>query len=172
MKRLIISVLLLCLVALMAGPVYAGEGDDVPRDIRITISPFSGVGGDTISVSGSGADPSQPVIISLSPRPDTAEGALATVTVTPAADGTFSATLTVPTNIADGRYFVRGEQFTVSGNVMQYYYNTFAVGNVDLGALLPVTGVVPGTSLSITALLALLLGLAMVARGVYALVTR
>jgi hypothetical protein len=172
MKRLIISVLLLCLVALMAGPVYAGEGDDVPRDIRITISPFSGAGGDTISVSGSGADPSQSVIISLSSRPDTAEGALATVTVTPAADGTFSASLTVPTDIADGRYFVRGEQFTVNGNVMQYYYNTFAVGNVDLGTLLPVTGVVPGTSLTVTATLAMLLALALVARGAYALVTR
>lgn len=172
MKRLIISVLLLCLVALMAGPVYAGEGDDVPRDLRITISPFSGVGGDTISVSGSGADPSQPVILTLSPRPDTAEGALATVTFTPAADGTFRTSLTVPADIADGRYFVRGEQFTASGNVMHYYYNTFAVGNVDLGTLLPVTGVVPGTSLSVTAMLALLLALTMVARGVYAVVTR
>ena len=170
MKRLVISLFLLGLVALMAGPVYAGEGDDVPRNLRIAITPFSGKAGDTISVSGSGADPSQPVVVTLSPRADTAEGAFATATVTPAADGAFSATLTVPSDIADGRYYVRGEQFTASGEAMHYYYNTFTIGQV--GTLLPVTGVVPGTSLTVTATLALLLALSMLVRGLYAIMVR
>lgn len=169
MKRLVASFLLVCLVALMTNPVFAGEGDDLPRDIRITINPFSGNAGTTITVSGSGADPGQPVIVTLSLRPNTAEGALASTTVSAVKDGTFSATLSVPANIADGRYYVRGEQFTANGNVMQYYYNTFIVGAPTEVAMLPVTGTVPGTSLTITATLALLLILSMTARGVYAL---
>ena len=172
MKRLIAFFLLLSLVVLMVDPVFAGDGDDVPRDIRITISPFSGNAGATISVSGSGADPGQAVIVTLSPRPDTAEGALVRVTVSAVKDGTFSATLSVPADVADGRYYVRGEQFTASGNVMQYYYNSFIVGAPAEIALLPVTGTVPGMPLTVTATLALLLILTMTARGVYALRTR
>ena len=172
MKRLAISCLLLCLVAWMAGPVFAGEGDDTPRSLRITISPTSGIVGTAISVSGSGADAGQPVFVSLSPAPDTAEGAFVVESVSAAKDGSFSATITVPEGVADGRYFVRGEQFTENGNVMQYYYNSFVVGNPGPEAFLPVTGTLPGTSLTVTAALALLLLSALVLRGLYALSTR
>ena len=70
MKRIVISLLLLMLVAWMAGPVFAGEGDeDTPRSLKITISPFAGAAGSRIAVTGSGADPAQPVSVSLSARP-------------------------------------------------------------------------------------------------------
>lgn len=168
MKRLALSGLLLCLVALMAGPVFAGEGDDVPRDIRVVISPFAGAAGTTISVTGSGAVPDRQVFVSLSPRPGSAEGAFVTLTVDPAPDGTFSATLTVPDDISDGRYFVRGEQFTPTGNVLHYYYNDFIIGNPGAEAYLPVTGNIPGTSFTVAAAMALLLVIVLTMRGIYA----
>jgi hypothetical protein len=172
MKRLAISCLLLCLVAWMAGPVFAGEGDDTPRSLSIAISPVSGNVGTVISISGNGADAGQPVFVSLSPAPDSAEGAFVVESVSAAKDGSFSAAITVPEGVTDGRYFVRGEQFTDIGNAMHYYYNSFVVGNPGPEAFLPVTGTLPGTPLTVTAALALLLVLALVTRGLYALSMR
>jgi hypothetical protein len=173
MKRIAMSLLLLAMVAWMAGPVFAGDGDvPTPRSLRITISPFSGAVGSRISVSGTGADPAQPVVVTLSPQPATAEGALVTVEVNPSPSGTFDASLTVPEGTADGRFYVRGEQFSASGEGLQYYYNEFAIGAVGASTYLPETGKVPGTPLSVTAALALLLITGMTLRGAYELTVR
>jgi len=169
MKRIIISFLLLYLVTLMAGPVFAGGETDVPRDLRVAINPFSGNVGTQIFVSGSGAYPDREVIVTLSPQPNTAAGALATITASAAKDGTFSATLSVPDGTPDGRYYVRGEQFTPNGGVLHYYYNEFIVGILSGDALLPVTGSVLNTPFNVTTTLALLLVFAMAVRGIYAI---
>jgi len=171
-KRLIVSILLLGLVALLAGPVSAGEGVDTPRDIRIAINPFSASAGTAISVSGSGAEVGRQVVVTLSIRADSAEGALLSITVDPAADGTFSTTVTVPNDTADGRYYIRAEQFTDNGNVLQYYYNELVIGNPGEEAFLPETGQLSGVSLTVTAALGLLLFVALILRGVYALSVR
>lgn len=172
MRRVLFSILLLGIVLLMGGTVFAGDGDSTPLDIRIVITPLQGDPGTVISVSGTGADPALDVVISIAPQADTADGSLATVTVSPAADGTFSATITMPATATDGRYAVRAEQFNDAGSVQQYYWNAFTVGNGGGGDLLPVTGTLPGTPLTVTAALALLLAASMVVRGIYGVITR
>lgn len=171
MIRLLISILLLLVVAWMAGPVSAGDGDS-PRSLRISISPVSGNNGSEITVTGNGAVPEQLVVVTLSPQPDTAEGAFATATVTPEADGAFSVSLIVPPDLSEGRYYVRAEQLNDNGNVIHYYYNAFIVGAAGGGNFLPETGTIQGTPFTITAALALLLLVGLVTRGIYALVVR
>ena len=165
MTRVIFSVFLLYVAALMAGPASAGDGDS-PRSLQLEVSPAGGQAGSSVTVTGSGADPNREVVITLSPQPHTADGALETVRLsTP--DGTFAVSLTIPAETPDGRYYIRGEQFTKNGGVLQYYYNEFIVAAVS-DALLPVTGTVPGTPFSVTTALALLLVIMMALRGIYA----
>ncbi|MFQ5435405.1 MAG: hypothetical protein ACE5FD_11070 [Anaerolineae bacterium] len=168
MKRVAFSIILLALVLLLGGTVYAGEGDTgAAVSIRISITPVQGDPGAEITVTGTGADPTLAVFVTLSPQADSAEGALVTVEVNPADDGSFSATLTVPDDTPDGRYAVRAEQFAAGGNVLQYYWNAFTVGAGGEGPLLPVTGTLPGTTLTITAGIALFLLAVMLGRGLY-----
>jgi len=172
MKRIALSLLLLGIVFLMTGPVFAGDGDPDPAvSIRMVITPVQGNAGTEISVSGTGADSTLKVHITLSPQAGSAESALATVEVAPNPDGSFSATLTVPAGTADGRYAVRAEQFLATGGLLHYYWNAFTVG-AGGEALLPVTGSVPGTPFTVTAALALLLVVGMAIRGVYAIVVQ
>ena len=165
MKRVILSLFLLGAAFLMAGPVYAGDGS---ISLRIVISPVVGLAGTDINVSGTGADPSQPVHLSLTERDAVAGSAVAETEVRPNSDGTFSATLTVPASTADGSYVINAEQFNAAGNLRQFYWNAFTVGSCCSEALLPETGGLPGTPFTITAVLAMLLIMGMAARGVYA----
>lgn len=170
MRRIIFSLFLLSLVLLMGNTVFAGDGSSgAAVSIRMAITPLQGVAGTAISVSGTGADPALAVVVALAPQADSSAGALVATTVKPAADGTFSASLTVPANTADGRYAVRVEQLDSAGKLQQYYWNAFTVGAGGGDNLLPVTGTVPGTPLTITATLALLLTAGMVLRGLYGL---
>ena len=165
MKRVIMSLFLLGAVFLMAGPVYAGDGS---VSLRIVISPVVGQAGTEINVSGTGAEPSQPVHLSLTGQDAATGSAVLETKVTPNPDGTFSATLVVPASTADGRYVVNAEQFNAGGNLQQFYWNAFTVGNCCSEALLPETGSVPGTPFTVTAALAMLLIVGMAVRGVYA----
>lgn len=173
MKRMIVSGILLMLVLMMGQTAFAGDGGT--QTLRIAISPVTGAPGTVIDIAGSGATVDTRVVLTLSPQPDSADGAFVTQEVSPVADGTFSATLIVPNDLAEGHYFVRAEQFSATGNVLQYYWNGFIVSTpvTAAGALLPETGtVLPGTSLSITVMLALLLLGGMILRGAYGLVAR
>lgn len=168
MRRIIFSLFLLSLVLLMGSTVFAGDGNSgAAVSIRMAITPLQGEVGTSISVSGTGANPALDVIVALAPQADSSAGALASVTAKPAADGVFSATLTVPANTADGRYAVRVEQLDSAGKLQQYSWNAFTVGAGGGDNLLPVTGTVPGTPLTITAALALLLTAGMMLRGLY-----
>lgn len=166
MRRILFSGLLLLIVLLMGQAVYAGDG--TANTLRITISPVLGEPGTVVDVQGTGANPDFDVVIALAPQADSADDAFATVTVTPADDGTFAASFTIPDSVADGRYFLRAEQFSDTGNVLQYYWNGFTVGTMAEGALLPETGAIPGTPFTVTAMLALLLAVGLVLRGAYA----
>ncbi len=166
MRRILLSGLLLIVVLVMGQTVYAGDG--VTNTLRITISPVLGKPGTVVDVQGTGADPAFDVVVTLAPQADSADDAFATVTVTPADDGTFAASFTIPDGMADGRYYLRAEQFSATGNVLQYYWNGFTVGAMAESALLPETGAIPGTPFTVTAMLALLLLVGMVLRGVYA----
>lgn len=173
MKRVFASLVLLGIVLLIAGPVSAGEGDgSVATTLRITISPTQGDPGTQISVSGSGAQAGIKVRLMISPRADSAEGAVGLVEVEPAADGTFSGTVTVPGDLADGIYAVRAEQLNAKGNVIHYYWNSFTVGAGGDGPLLPTTGAIPGTSLTIAAALAALIVMGLLIQGIRAVATR
>ncbi len=169
MKRVILSLFLLGAVFLMAGPVYAGDGS---VSLRIVVSPVVGQAGTEINVSGTGAEPSQPVHLSLTERNAAAGSAVVKIQVTPNPDGAFSATLTVPASTADGHYVVNAEQFNAAGNLQQFYWNAFTVGSCCSEALLPETGSVPGTPFTVTAALAMLLIVGMAVRGVYAVTVR
>jgi len=165
-------VLVTVVVFLAAGrPVSAGRGNpNVPVNIRVVVNPSQGNPGDTIQVSGTGADPSSNVVVTLAPQADSAAGALATITVTSAASGDFSAMLTIPANTQDGIYAVRAEQFTANGNVSQFYWNSFVVGTGGTGGpLLPTAGdILPVPAL--TPLIPLLLVLGLMIQGVCAVI--
>lgn len=170
MKRVLLSLILLGLALLVGHPAFAGGGSgDAPVNLRISINPVQGNANTAITVSGSGADPSTSVSIALAPQTDTAANALATVQANPNADGTFSATLTVPANTSDGQYAVRAEQTGPSGQAFQFYWHLFNVGaGAGVSALPSAGGVVanPPSTVVITLALLLLIGLGI--RGAYA----
>ena len=168
MKRIAISIILLLTVLVMGQTVFAGDGQI--NTLRITISPVMGDVGTVVEVLGTGANPDFDVVITLAPQSDSADGAFASTTVSPTDEGAFEATLTIPDDIDEGRYFLRAEQFADSGNVLQYYWNGFTVGAVADASLLPETGTLPGTPFTITASLGLLLAASLVLRGIYAVV--
>jgi hypothetical protein len=170
MKRFLLFVsLLTSLIFFSGGIVLAGGGSsDAPVDIRISINPTQGDPGESIAVTGTRAKPGSTVFISLSPGAETAEGALVTVEVDPAADGTFSTNLTIPADTEDGIYAIRAEQLSERGNVLQYYWNAVIVGNGGDGPLLPTSGGVieAEANTGITTLALILIGLLMLG-GVY-----
>ena len=169
MKQLMIALCLIGLVLLAVSPAMAGQGSgDAPVNLRLTSSAAQGNPGAQVTVSGSGADTQRNVVITLAPQADSAANALITEEVVPAADGTFSAVITLPSNAPDGVYALRAEQFTDQGFVLQYYWNTFTVGAGGSGPFLPVSGAVaePPSGL-VPALLALLLVAGLLGRAAY-----
>jgi hypothetical protein len=119
-------------------------------------------------VTGTGAKPGTTVSISLSPGAETAEGALVTVDVEPAQDGTFSTNLTIPEDTEDGIYAIRAEQLTENGNTLQYYWNAIIIGSGGDGPLLPDTGgVIEQAAAGGITVLAVILVVALVMRGLF-----
>ena len=141
MKQMAVVVLLLTTTMLLVQPVAAGQGSpDTPVSLRITISAARGNPGDSVTISGSGAVPGRTVFVSLSPQADSAVGAFITEEAPPAANGTFSVALTIPSNVPDGVYAIRAEQFSPTGAALHYYWNAFTVGSGGQGPFLPVSG--------------------------------
>jgi hypothetical protein len=151
--RVVTAVALSILLLLPASMVWAGGG--AGPTLRIVISPINGDPGTEIAVTGKGAKPGIPVQVMLVGNGDTGEGEIARVEVVPAEDGAFSATIIVPEGAADGNYAVRAEQRSESGGLLHYWWVGFQVGGGN--ALLPVTGTLPGTSITVTAALGALL---------------
>lgn len=160
--RSIVAITLAATLLLPVSTVLAGGGEETT--LRITISPINGDPGTDIAVTGEGARTEVPVKIMIATNGDTGEGVIAEMEVDPADDGTFSATITVPDGTADGSYAVRAEQRNQGGGLIHYWWVGFQVGGGS--ALLPVTGTLPGTSITITAALAALLVMVLMAQGV------
>lgn len=151
-------------VVLLIPVSIAVAGGETDATIRISISPVNGDPGTDIAVTGEGAKADIPVHVMIVANGDTGQGEIAKVEVTPAADGAFSATLKVPEGTGDGSYAVRAEQRNQSGGLIHYWWVGFQVGGGD--ALLPETGTLPGTTISITAALAALLVIVLAFQGV------
>ncbi|HID62337.1 MAG TPA: hypothetical protein EYP49_06305 [Anaerolineae bacterium] len=133
MKRLIV----LALALTMTSPAFAAPASGGETTLRITISPRAGPTGTAITVTGTGAHPDKLVKVSFVVSGEDWGPPLATTEVTPDADGTFEASITVPEGTADGTYAVRASQTNpLTGNVVQYWWNSFVVG----AAPMPVTG--------------------------------
>ena len=162
LNRLVLAVTLVMVLSVPVSVALAG-GETEPT-LRISISPINGDPGTDIAVTGQGAQPDISVKVMMVENGDSGEGVVNQVEVDPADSGTFSATITVPEGTGDGSYAVRAEQRNQSGAVIHYWWAGFQVGGG--GALLPVTGTLPGTSITITAALAALLVVALVGQGV------
>jgi hypothetical protein len=133
----------------------AWAGGGTGPTLRIAISPINGDPGTEIAVTGKGANPGTPAQVMIVANGDTGEGEIARVEVMPAENGTFSATIIVPEGTADGNYAVRAGQRNQNGGLIHYWWVGFQVGGGN--ALLPVTGTLPGTSITVTAALGALL---------------
>jgi hypothetical protein len=160
--RLVVAITLAAV--LLMPPSVAIAGGETGATIRISISPVNGDPGTGIAVTGEGAKAGISVKVAIVSNGDTGAGEVAKVEVTPAENGTFSTTITVPEGTADGSYAVRAEQRNQSGGLIHYYWVGFQVGGGD--ALLPETGTLPGTTITITAALAALLVIALAVQGV------
>ena len=129
--------------------------------LRISIGPVSGPQETAIAVTGTGAQVGTPVQVMIASDGNTGAGALTVVQVDPDSSGDFAATIVVPADALDGRRAIRAEQRTAQGSLHQYYWAAFTVGNV----LIPETGGLQGTSLTVTAVLAALLVASMLFQG-------
>jgi hypothetical protein len=159
--RVVVAITVAAVLLLPVSTAFAGG--DTETTLRITISPINGDPGTDISVTGEGAKTELPVKVMIVTNGDTGEGAIAEVEVDPADDGTFSATISVPEGTEDGSYAVRAEQRNEGGGLIHYWWVGFQVGGGN--ALLPVTGTIPGTSITITAALAALLVVVLAFQG-------
>ena len=146
--------IVLTLATLLLLPAYSSmAGAETGTTLRISISPVSGPQETAIAVTGTGAQVGTPVRVMIASDGNTGAGALTVVQVDPDSTGNFAATVVVPTDALDGRRAVRAEQRTDQGSLHQYYWATFTVGN----GMIPETGGLQGTSLTVTAVLAVLL---------------
>lgn len=167
-RRIWIGVLLLGIWLAVTPIALAGEGPD-DFSIRITISKTLVGPSDTISVTGSGAEPSLVVNVLIVPDPVSGANALTTVEVIPDANGNFIATVTLPDTVETGRYAVRAEQPPGNGAlVRQYYWVGICVNECTgetLGSMLPETGGPLPAGASISLFLSGLLVSALAVRG-------
>ena len=154
--------IVLTLVTLLLLPIYSSvAGAETGTTLRISVSPVSGPQETAVAVTGTGAQVGTPVQVMIASDGNTGAGALTVVQVDPDSSGNFAATIVVPADALDRRYAVRAEQRTAQGSLHQYYWATFTVGNV----LIPETGGLQGTSLTVTAVLAALLVASMLFQG-------
>ena len=162
-------VLLVLGVWLIVTPmVLAGEGQD-EFTIRITLSQTMVGPGDTIDVTGSGAEADVAVNVLIVSDPSSGANALAAVEVMPDADGGFATSVTVPDTAETGRYAVRAEQPPGNGALVnQYYWVGICVNECTgetLGSMLPETGGPFPAGVSASLILSGLLVSALAVRG-------
>jgi hypothetical protein len=163
LKKRILFTTCVLLLLLASAPLFAqGAG------LRFEISPIMGIAGTEVSITGEMANPDLPVRLLLVRDESSSSDPLAVVEVEPDADGTFEAALTIPQDTPTGSYALRGEQLDSSGEVLSYWWVDFRVA-ADVSSRLPETGKIPGTQLTITMGLAILLTLSLLGRGIYAI---
>ena len=165
MKKLIVLSLALALALTTTSLAFAAPAGGGETTLRITISPRAGLTGTAITVAGTGAHPDKPVKVSFVVSGEDWGSPLTTTDVTPDADGTFEAVITVPEGTADGTYAVRASQTNpLTGNVVHYWWNSFIVGAVPV-PMPPTGGEMPqsarGTAILGLVLLAWLLGVSL-----------
>jgi hypothetical protein len=153
------------LIVLLVKPAQAGEGD-IP--LQISISPNAGEIGTIVTVTGSGAEPGRTVRIVLADRPNPPSDIYETVEFSSQSDGTFAVSLTIPTELTNGTYYVRVEQTRAGGVTPFYYYNRFQVGPAGDNAMLPTTGTNLEATLIVPIALGLVVLLSVLSSGVWA----
>lgn len=159
--RIVIAITLATMLLLPVSTALAGG--ETQATLRITISPINGDSGTDIAVTGEGAKAGVSVTVMIVTNGDTGAGVIQKAEVDPKEDGTFEAAIVVPEGTEDGSYAVRAEQRNERGGLIHYYWVGFQVGSGD--ALLPVTGTLPGTSVTVTAALAALLVIVLAVQG-------
>jgi hypothetical protein len=151
-------------------PVALAGGGQENFTIRIGLDRTFVAPGDAINVTGSGAEPGTAVAVLIVPDPSSGANSLASLEVTPGANGAFATTISVPGTATTGRYAVRAEQPPrFGGLVRQYAWAGICVNECTgetLGSMLPTTGgPLPGGG-SLPILLSGLLVSALAVRGV------
>jgi hypothetical protein len=150
MKRKSIFLISLALSLFLAGLLLADGTMAGEPTLRITIDPRTGPPGTAISVTGEGAQTDKLVKVAFV---TSGEGgtSLAEVEVTPQADGTFTATITVPDGTGGGTYAVRAEQTNPStGGLIHYWYSSFVVTGAAAATPGATAPVLPTTTVSPT----------------------
>lgn len=109
----VIMLLALSAVLLMAVPVLAQEYPPADDEASVTVSQTTVAPGEAITVVGDDFQPGSTVTIALVDSAGTAE-VLGSALV--AADGTFSAQVTIPADTPPGDYILRVRGFDVDGN--------------------------------------------------------
>ncbi len=136
-------------VWLAVTPIALAGGGQENFTIRVTLDKTFAIPGDTISVTGSGAEAGILVNVQIVPDPASGANALTAVEVMPDANGNFSTSVTVPDTATTGRYAVRAEQPPGNGAlVTQYYWVGICVNECTgetLGSMLPETGGISST---------------------------
>jgi hypothetical protein len=146
MKRKSIFLISLALSLFLIGLLLVGGTMAGETTLRITIDPRTGPPGTAISVTGEGAQTDKPVKVAFV---TSGEGgtSLAEVEATPQADGTFSATITVPEGVECITYAVRAEQSNpATGGLIHYWWTSFTVTGVAPATPGTTAPVVPTTS--------------------------
>lgn len=125
-------------------PIALAGGGQENFTIRITLDKTLVGPGDTINVTGSGAEAGVLVNVQIVPDPASGANALTAVQVMPDANGNFSASVALPGTAETGRYAVRAEQPPGNGALVnQYYWVGICVNECTgetLGSMLPETG--------------------------------
>jgi 5'-nucleotidase len=104
MRKALTAFALAAALAVVVGPAVAHAQDYPPVSEDLTVSDSTVVPGQSITISGSGAEPNSTVSIYLFSAP------ILLGTTTADGDGTFSATVTIPAGVSPGTHTLRAIQ--------------------------------------------------------------
>jgi hypothetical protein len=172
MRKLVSALAITAGLTLLAAPAYAQEDYPPDSDEGLTVSESTVAPGETITISGDGADPGATVTFRLVKSSSSALGANRVIlagprlaahvrpqaqssvslgSTTAADDGSFSATLTIPSGLDDGTYTL----IASSGGEVLATATVRVLAAAGTGAL-PFTGsdVAPGLAIGATLIVA------------------